>query len=165
VTLEIAGTKFRLVADADAQHLNELAALVNDRVAKLSGTGRPASAAQLLALVALGLADELSTCEKKLREIEQLTRTTIQSVITRIDSRLAVGSVGAQGDLQDDAADADEASHSQAAPHDEAGEPAEREEHDELAQLSLPGAREQAPRNHGDSSRKPRARDERDRSS
>lgn len=89
VTLEIAGTKFRLVADADAHHLNALASLVNERVAKLSATGRPASAAQLLALVALGLADDLTTSEKKLKEVEQLTRTTIQQVIARIDSRLA----------------------------------------------------------------------------
>jgi cell division protein ZapA (FtsZ GTPase activity inhibitor) len=89
VTLEIAGTKFRLVADADTQHLNELAARVNERVAKLGNASRPASPAQLLALVALGLADDLDTCEKKLREVERLTRSTIQHVITRIDSRLA----------------------------------------------------------------------------
>jgi cell division protein ZapA (FtsZ GTPase activity inhibitor) len=91
VTLEIAGTKFRLVADADAQRLNELASLVNERVAKLGNgnAGKSASAAQLLALVALGLADDLSTCEQKLREVDRLTRSTITNVITRIDQRLA----------------------------------------------------------------------------
>jgi cell division protein ZapA len=89
VTLEIAGTKFRLVADADEQHLEELAAIVNERVAKLDPGGKVAAASQLLALVALGLADDLLTAEKKLREVDRLTRTTIADVIARIDSRLA----------------------------------------------------------------------------
>lgn len=89
VTLEIAGTKFRLVADADAHHLSELAALVNERVGQLGSASKSASSAQLLALVALGLADDLNTSEKKLREMDQLTRSTIRSVIARIDSRLA----------------------------------------------------------------------------
>jgi hypothetical protein len=42
-----------------------------------------------LALVALGLVDDLKTCEKRLRDVEDLARTTISSVIGRIDSRLA----------------------------------------------------------------------------
>jgi cell division protein ZapA (FtsZ GTPase activity inhibitor) len=87
VTLEIAGTKFRLIADADEQHLAELASMVNDRVAKLGGAGR-ATAAQVLALVALGLADDLKSSEKKLREVDQLARTTITQLIARIDQRL-----------------------------------------------------------------------------
>ena len=88
MTLEIAGTKFRLVADADEQHLTALAAMVNERVAKLSAASRGASAAQLLALVALGLADDLKTSERKLREVDQLARSTIGALITRIDQRL-----------------------------------------------------------------------------
>lgn len=89
LTLEIAGTKFKLVADADAQHLSQLAAMVNERVAKLEHAGKSAPAAQLLALVALGLADDLTTTRKKLDEMEQLTRRTVQSVIARIDKRLS----------------------------------------------------------------------------
>jgi cell division protein ZapA (FtsZ GTPase activity inhibitor) len=89
VTLEIAGTKFRLVADADQSHLQALAAVVNERVAKLGGAGKSASAAQLLALVSLGLADDLRNAEKKLHDVDQLTRSTISSVIARIDARLA----------------------------------------------------------------------------
>ena len=88
LTLEIAGTKFKLVADADAQHLSQLADMVNERVAKLEQAGKSAPAAQLLALVALGLADDLTTSRKKLNDMEQLTRRTIQSVIARIDKRL-----------------------------------------------------------------------------
>ncbi len=89
VTLEIAGTKFRLVADADQAHLQELAALVNERVAKLGAASKSASAAQLLALVSLGLADDLRASEKKVRDVDQLAHTAISSVIARIDSRLA----------------------------------------------------------------------------
>lgn len=88
LTLEIAGTKFKLVADADAQHLSQLADMVNERVAKLEQAGKSAPAAQLLALVALGLADDLTNARKKLNEVEQLTRRTIQGVIARIDKRL-----------------------------------------------------------------------------
>jgi cell division protein ZapA (FtsZ GTPase activity inhibitor) len=78
-----------LVADADEQHLKELAAIVNERVSKLGGGSKTASPAQLLALVALGLADDLVTAERKLHEADRLTRTTIASVIARIDHRLA----------------------------------------------------------------------------
>lgn len=62
--------------------------MVNERVGKLGAASKSASAAQLLALVALGLADDLKTCEKKLRDVDQLARTTISSVIARIDNRL-----------------------------------------------------------------------------
>ena len=99
MTLEIAGTKFRLIADADEKHLADLAGMVNDRVAKLGGApgaGR-ASAAQVLALVALGLADDLKSSEKKLREVDQLARSTINSLIARIDQRLVQDSPHANG--------------------------------------------------------------------
>lgn len=104
LTLEIAGTKFKLVADADAQHLSQLAAMVNERVAKLEHAGKSAPAAQLLALVALGLADDLTTTRKKLNEMEQLTRRTVQGVIARIDKRLSSTHTDAGTDV---AADAD----------------------------------------------------------
>jgi len=107
VTLDIAGAEFRLVTDADAQHMHALAALVNERVAKLQATtNRTFSTTQLLALVALGLADDLNASERKLREVEQLTRGTIQNVITRIDSRLS--SPHPDGKAPQAAADADD---------------------------------------------------------
>ncbi|HET8936569.1 MAG TPA: cell division protein ZapA, partial [Polyangiales bacterium] len=102
-TLEIAGTKFKLVADADAQHLSQLAAMVNERVAKLEHAGKSAPAAQLLALVALGLADDLTTTRKKLNEMEQLTRRTVQGVIARIDKRLSSTHAGAESGAVADA--------------------------------------------------------------
>lgn len=88
LTIEIAGTKVKLVADADAQHLSQLAAIVNERVKKLEQGGKSAPAAQVLALVALGLADDLVTSKKQLNEMEQLTRRTIAGMISKIDKRL-----------------------------------------------------------------------------
>lgn len=90
ITLEIAGTKFRLVSDADQEHLQRLAAMISARVEKMGGAGsRSASSGQLLALVALELADELEGAAAKLQQMEQMTRTAVAHAIARIDSRLA----------------------------------------------------------------------------
>ena len=90
ITVEIAGTKFRLVADADDAHLQELAGMVNERVDKLNASGaRGASAAHLLALAALGLADDLRTSQTRITQIDELTRTAIAGAIARIDQRIA----------------------------------------------------------------------------
>ena len=90
ITLEIAGTKFRLVSDADQTHLQALASMINERVDRLSRTGsRSASSGQLLALAALDLADELKNAETRLQEVERLTRTAISNAIARIDRGLA----------------------------------------------------------------------------
>jgi cell division protein ZapA (FtsZ GTPase activity inhibitor) len=91
VTLEIAGTKFRLVADTDEEHLIRLAEIVNQRVDELrKKTSHIATTSQLLALVALGLADDLVTAEKREAKVSELTRTTIVRAIERIDRRIAM---------------------------------------------------------------------------
>jgi cell division protein ZapA (FtsZ GTPase activity inhibitor) len=77
-----------LISDAEPQHLEELAGMINQRVERLSRSARTASAAQVLALAALDLADELKNGRDKLQQVEELTRTTIQNAITRIDHRL-----------------------------------------------------------------------------
>ncbi len=90
IALEIAGTKFRLISDADQQLLQELASMVNERVERLSRAGaRSASSGQLLALVALDLADELRSAEARLQEVDRVTRSAITNAIARIDRRLA----------------------------------------------------------------------------
>ena len=98
VTLEIAGSKYRLVADADEDRLQKLAAMVNERVHELgSGSTRVASPAQLLALTALGLADDLLATQGKLARVRELTHETISKAITRIDRQIVVpGAVDAQ---------------------------------------------------------------------
>lgn len=90
ITLEIAGTKFRLVADAQSSHLHDLAAMVNERVERLAESGaRSASSTQLLALAALGLADDLKASEQRLQEVSGLTRAAINNAIARIDRGIA----------------------------------------------------------------------------
>jgi cell division protein ZapA (FtsZ GTPase activity inhibitor) len=91
INLEIAGTKFRLVVDTDEAHLRKLAATVNERVEQLGErAARTATPAQLLALVALGLADDLATSEQRLQQVEETTRRAVTHAIERIDRQLAV---------------------------------------------------------------------------
>lgn len=94
LTLDIAGTKFRLVADADADQLRELAAVVNERVETVKKGSHTASPAQLLAMVALGLADDLRASEGQVTEIDQLTRRALEGAIGRIDQHLERGTDG-----------------------------------------------------------------------
>ncbi|MCB9595882.1 MAG: cell division protein ZapA [Sandaracinaceae bacterium] len=89
VTLEIAGSKYRMTSDADEEHLHVLARMINDRIEDLGTKAkRTATPAQLLAVVALGLADDLVTAERRRREVEQSARETIARAIARIDERL-----------------------------------------------------------------------------
>lgn len=90
VTLEIAGTKFRLVADSEEDHLRKLASMVNQRLDELEAkTPRTAAPTQLLALVALGLADDLLTAQQKVARVTELTRSAVANAIERIDRRIA----------------------------------------------------------------------------
>ncbi len=89
VTLEIAGARYRMSSDAGEEHLQQLAAMVNERIAKLGErASRTTAPAQLLALVALGLADDLVAAERKRKSVEDATRTALSSAIDRIDRRL-----------------------------------------------------------------------------
>ena len=91
ITLDIAGTKFRLVVDSDEAHLRQLAATVNQRIEQLGDRGaRTATPAQLLALAALGLADDLASAEQRLKQVEETTRRAIHSAIERIDRQLTI---------------------------------------------------------------------------
>ena len=99
ITIEIAGAKYRMTSDSDEGHLEKLAAVVNERVASLGArAARTASPAQLLAIVALGLADDLLAVEKRARTIEDVTRKAITNAIERIDRRLEADAHEAEGD-------------------------------------------------------------------
>ena len=90
VTLDIAGARYRLSTDADEGHLKGLASIVNDRIAQLGPKAqRSAAPAQLLAVVALGLVEDLKEAERQRAEIEGLARQTISRAIERIDLRLS----------------------------------------------------------------------------
>lgn len=89
VTLEIAGAKYRMTSDADEEHLARLAEMINERIDALGPKAqRTATPAQLLAVVALGLADDLLSSERRRRDIEDTTRSAVQQAIARIDERL-----------------------------------------------------------------------------
>lgn len=89
VTLEIAGGKYRMTSDADEGHLQQLAALINERVDALGPKAqRSATPAQLLAVVALGLADDLMSAERRRQQVETATRDAVKRAIERIDERL-----------------------------------------------------------------------------
>ncbi|MBX3275064.1 MAG: cell division protein ZapA [Sandaracinaceae bacterium] len=89
VTLEIAGSKYRMTSDADEEHLHSLARMINDRIDDLGPKAqRTATPAQLLAVVALGLADDLVTAERRRQDVERMTRETVERAIARIDERL-----------------------------------------------------------------------------
>lgn len=98
VTLEIAGSRYRMASDADEDHLRRLADLVNARVEALGPrAARVATPAQLLAMVALDLADDLCTAESDLERVRERTRAAIAEAIARIDARLEEGTRGAEG--------------------------------------------------------------------
>lgn len=92
VTLEIAGARYKMTSDADESHLQRLAEVVNERIAALgTKAARTASPAQMLAVVALGLADDLLSAEERRERLESLTRDTVTRAIARIDRHLGDG--------------------------------------------------------------------------
>jgi cell division protein ZapA (FtsZ GTPase activity inhibitor) len=93
----MAGTKFRLVAESEENHLRKLAAIVNQRLDQLDGkTPRTATPTQLLALVALGLVDDLLASEERVMRISELTRSAVANAIERIDRRIAAEPASAE---------------------------------------------------------------------
>ncbi len=94
VTVEIAGARYRIVTDAEEAYLQRLAERINERVAALGvSAGRHPGAAQVLAVVALELVDELEACETRLNRLQDVTRDVLRRAIERIDRRLSEGAV------------------------------------------------------------------------
>ncbi len=90
VTVEIAGAKYRVTSDADPLHLARLAERVDERLASLGAKAkRTASPAQLLAVVALSLAEDLENVEREREQLEERTRDALGQAIAAIDARLA----------------------------------------------------------------------------
>ena len=89
VQIEIAGARYRMSADADEAYLQRLADIVNERVAALGPkAARAATPAQLLAVVALSLAEDLDASERRRESLEAKTRQVVDTAIRRIDQRL-----------------------------------------------------------------------------
>ena len=97
VQIEIAGARYRMSADADETYLQRLADIVNERVLALGPkAARAATPAQLLAVVALGLAEDLDASERQRETLEAKTRQVVTTAIRRIDQRLQVDAELAQ---------------------------------------------------------------------
>ncbi len=89
VQIEIAGARYRMSSDADEAYLQRLADIVNERVKALGPkAARTASPAQLLAVVALGLAEDLDASERRRDALAAKTRQVVGAAIRRIDQRL-----------------------------------------------------------------------------
>ena len=89
VQIEIAGARYRMSSDADEAYLQRLADIVNERVAALGPkAARAATPAQLLAVVALSLAEDLDASEQRRKSLEARTRQVVDTAIRRIDQRL-----------------------------------------------------------------------------
>mgnify|MGYP000402754794 FL=1 len=89
VQIEIAGPRYRMSSDADEQYLQRLADIVNERVQALGPkAARTATPAQLLAVVALGLAEDLEASEQRRAGLEAKRRKVVGAAIERIDRRL-----------------------------------------------------------------------------
>ncbi len=87
--IEIAGARYRMSSDADEAYLQRLADIVNERVTALGPkAARAATPAQLLAVVALSLAEDLEVSEKRRMSLEEKTRQVVGAAIRRIDQRL-----------------------------------------------------------------------------
>jgi cell division protein ZapA (FtsZ GTPase activity inhibitor) len=104
--LVIGGQRLRLNANAEPQHLAQLAQLVNERFDAIQAATKNNIPATLLALAALDLADELQSARRKLEEareearraiaaaeartheVEQLARQAIKEAIAAIDDSL-----------------------------------------------------------------------------
>ncbi|MEO0322478.1 MAG: cell division protein ZapA [Myxococcota bacterium] len=89
VTVEIAGSRYRMATDADPVHLERLAEAVNARIDALGPKAtRTASPAQALAVVALALAEDLAEARARLTHLEERTQSTLDAAIERIDAHL-----------------------------------------------------------------------------
>ncbi len=97
VHIEIAGARYRMSSDADESYLQRLADIVNERVQELGPkAARTATPAQLLAVVALSLAEDLEASERRCSSVEDKTRQVVGAAIRRIDDRLRADSELAQ---------------------------------------------------------------------
>jgi cell division protein ZapA len=98
VTIDIAGARYRMTSDAGEDHLRRLAEMVEERIQALGAKAmRAASPSQLLAVVALGLADDLLSAEQRGERLEHITREVVDKAIARIDERLEADASLAKG--------------------------------------------------------------------
>ena len=87
VELRVAGSTYRVVASAEEDVLQRLAAVVDAKVNELTSPGRQVSPQSLL-LAAISLAHELEEERRKRRQLEERARTMFTSLLERVDAAL-----------------------------------------------------------------------------
>jgi cell division protein ZapA len=87
VELNVAGQRCRVVTTANDQELQDLVALVEDKLAAVTGPGRPVST-QALLLAAVALAHDVKEQHDRADAIAGKAKQSLQSLLVRVDTAL-----------------------------------------------------------------------------
>ena len=85
VTITVAGQRYA-VKGADEDHLQRLAAFVDERVDEARKMAKTATPQHLLVLAALNMAEELFTAEARRRAVTEEARAKLERVLKRLGS-------------------------------------------------------------------------------
>ena len=89
VNIEIGGARYRMTTDSDEAHIRKLAAAVDERIQALGPAAKRIGNAQLLAVIALSLMEEVQAQSATLEEMRTRTRALLDEAVGDIDGRLA----------------------------------------------------------------------------
>ncbi len=86
----VAGRSFKIKSDADPTYLQSLADTITKKFESMSGGGgRQDQEMKVMAMVAIGLLDELNESSDKYNKIRKRTREFSANMVTKIDALLA----------------------------------------------------------------------------
>lgn len=86
VTIRILGQEYKIKAGGNEEHIQSLSRYVNQKVFDVQQHGRAISTMELVAIVMLDLADEISKAKSELREYRESVSEKIDQLIDTIDS-------------------------------------------------------------------------------
>jgi cell division protein ZapA (FtsZ GTPase activity inhibitor) len=86
VTIRILGQEYKIKAGGNEEHIQSLSRYVNQKVFDVQQQGRAVSTMELVAIVMLDLADEVSKAKSELREYRESVSGKIDQLINTIDS-------------------------------------------------------------------------------
>jgi len=87
VELNVAGQRCRVVTTASEAELQELVALVEDKIAAVLGKGRPVNT-QALLLAAIALANDVKEQRDRADAIAGKAKHSLHSLLSRVDTAL-----------------------------------------------------------------------------
>lgn|SRR5690606_38580251 len=95
VELSVAGQKCRVVSSADEEELAVLAAMVEEKLARILPPGRPVTT-QAVILAAVALANDVRTERQRADAIAEKAKTSLRAMLGRVDTALAETEVAAK---------------------------------------------------------------------